>query len=100
MALTIIENFIDPAGYRRVRVQLHDGNTQFFKFAPGMTTDQMKAEVQAWLDAEQARRQAEAAERTRLAQITAACRNFGSLTNQQKATLLDALVEEWLRANV
>jgi hypothetical protein len=97
MALQIVENYIDPAGYRRVRVQRDDGECMLFKFNPGMTVAEMHAQAQLAIDAEIAARQAANTERNRIAAITngVALYGQGSLTLAQKGLLLDALAAEW-----
>jgi len=95
--ITIVENYVDPAGFRRVRVQIDGGECLQFKFPKGMTTAEMKEIGQAAIDASIARAAAEAAERNRIAAITNGVMLYfaGSLTTGQKGTLLDALAVEW-----
>lgn len=98
MAIQVIDNYIDAAGWRRVRI-LNDvtGEVALFKFAADLPLADVRLQVLAWLTAEVARRQAEATERTRLATITAAIDQYlqGKLPLPQQATLLTALAKEW-----
>lgn len=98
MALQVIDNYIDAAGWRRVRIQNDvTGECALFKFPAALPLAEVRLRVQAWLNDEIARRQAEGTERTRVSAITTAVGQYiqGALTTPQQATLLAALAKEW-----
>lgn len=97
MALTIVRNEIDAAGFRRVVIRSDAGEHMALKFPPGTSAAAMRAKAQEVIDAEVARRQDRAQESVRVDAITDGVGKYlqGQLSNAQKATLLDALAKEW-----
>lgn len=98
MALNILKTRVDPSGARRVWIENDaTGEVMVLRFPAGLANVEMRARAQAIIDAEIERRQAEAAERGRVATITAAVASHfaGTLTAPQRAALLDALAREW-----
>lgn len=95
--LSVVENYVDSAKYRRVRIQVDGGECISLKFPPGMTVLEMKAEAQRVISARLQDEQNQRTEIQRKRQISLACDKYaaGTLTNLQKANLLEALVNEW-----
>lgn len=93
----IIENYIDSAGWRRIRAQIDLGDCISLKFPPGMTVEEMKAEAREVIVRYIQGIQTRDGERNRIKQITNAINLYGrgQLTNNQKIALLDALCAEW-----
>lgn len=103
MALQVISNRIDAAGFRRVVIQ-NDANlsqTIALKFPPGLTVQQMKDIAQVKIDDEIARRAVLVARQATLDQITAnvGLHQQGRLNATQQAQLLTALCAEWRGGN-
>lgn len=99
MALVILSNYVDAAGWRRV-VIANDANpaqSLALKFPAGMTAAEMRAAAQVQIDAEIARVQAANARLALLAQITNSVGLYqqGRLSAAQQTALLTALCAEW-----
>lgn len=100
MTLQVISNTVDATGnWRRLVIQNDANLSQIIaiKVPVGATVAQMRAIAQAAIDDEIARRAADAARQTLLAQITnsVGLQQQGRLSAAQQTVLLNALCAEW-----